>query len=96
MPNIREMLKMQNEAKKMQKKLKEQKIVGESKDGLLKIYMNAAQEFEDIEIDPEILDSDDIKHFKKRMKQAFKDYQKKLQKQMAQSMDVDALKNMFK
>jgi hypothetical protein len=30
------------------------------------------------------------------MKEAFKDYQKKLQKQMAQSMDVDALKNMFK
>jgi DNA-binding YbaB/EbfC family protein len=95
MPNIREMLKMQNEAKKMQKKLKEQKITGESKDGLLKIYMNAAQEFEDIEIDPETLHPDELDHIKKRMKQAFKDYQKKLQKQMAQSMDIDSLKNMF-
>jgi DNA-binding YbaB/EbfC family protein len=96
MPNIKEMLKMQNEARKIQKQLKEQKIVGESKDGLLKIYMNAAQEFEDIEIDPDIFDSNDVENFKKRMKEAFKDYQKKLQRQMAQSMDVDALKNMFK
>ncbi|MDD2270100.1 MAG: YbaB/EbfC family nucleoid-associated protein [Candidatus Dojkabacteria bacterium] len=95
MANIREMLKMQNEAKKMQKKLKEQKIVGESKDGLLKIYMNAAQEFENIEIDPEILDPEQMDRFKNRMKEAFKDYQKKLQKQMVQSMDIDSLKNMF-
>lgn len=95
MPNVREMLKMQSEAKKMQKKLQEQKIVGESKDGLLKIYMNAAQEFEDINIDPQILEPDELDGIKKRMKQAFKDYQKKLQKQMAQSMDIDSLKNMF-
>jgi hypothetical protein len=95
MPNVREMLKMQNEAKKMQNKLKEQKLVGESKDGLLKLYMNGAQEFEDIDIDPEILNPEEMDNFKKRMKQAFKDYQKKLQKQMAQSMDIDSLKNMF-
>jgi DNA-binding YbaB/EbfC family protein len=95
MPNMKEMLRMQNEARKMQKKLKEQKIVGESKDGLLKIHMNAAQEFEDIDVDPEVLDSDNLDNLKKRMKEAFKDYQKKLQKQMAQSMDIDALKNMF-
>jgi DNA-binding YbaB/EbfC family protein len=95
MPNVREMLKMRSEAKKMQNKLQEQKIVGESKDGLLKIRMNAAQEFEDIEIDPGILDPDELDNMKKRMKQAFKDYQKKLQKQMAQSMDINALKDML-
>ena len=86
---------MQSEAKKVQKKLKEQKIVGESKDGQLKIYMNAAQEFEDIHIEPDILNPDELDGMKKRMKQAFKDYQKKLQKQMAQSMDLDSLKDMF-
>jgi DNA-binding YbaB/EbfC family protein len=95
MANIREMLKMQSEAKKMQKKLKEKKITGESKDGLLKIFMNAAQEFEDIHIDPEILEMDQLDGIKKRMKEAFKDYQKKLQKQMVQDMDIDSLKNMF-
>lgn len=95
MPNVREMLKMQSEAKKMQKKLREKKIVGESKDGLLKIFMNGAQEFEDIHIDAEVLENEDLDGIKKRMKQAFKDYQKKMQKQMAQDMDLDSLKSMF-
>jgi DNA-binding protein YbaB len=57
--------------------------------------MNAAQEFEDIHIDPEILEMDQLDGIKKRMKEAFKDYQKKLQKQMVQDMDIDSLKNMF-
>lgn len=95
MANIREMLKMQSEAKKMQKKLKEKKIVGESKDGLLKVFMNASQEFEDIFIDEDILNPDELDGIKKRMKEAFKDYQKKLQKEMVQNMDIDSLKNMF-
>jgi DNA-binding protein YbaB len=95
MPNVREMLKMQSEAKKMQKKLRDKKIVGESKDGLLKIFMNAAQEFEDIHIDEEVLSNEGLDGIKKRMKQAFKDYQKKMQKQMAQDMDLDSLKSMF-
>ena len=82
---------MQSEAKKMQKNLREKKISGQSKDGLLKIYMNGAQEFEDIYIDEDI----DIDGMKKRMKEAFKDYQKKLQKEMVQDMDLDSLKKMF-
>lgn len=86
---------MQSEAKKMQKQLREKKISGESKDGSLKIYMNGAQEFEDIYMDDQLLESEDIDLIKKRMKEAFKDYQKKLQKQMAQDMDLDSLKSMF-
>ena len=95
MLNPKEILRMQSEAKKMQKKLREKKITGESKDGLLKIYMNGAQEFEDIYIDEEVLDSEDLKGIKKRMKEAFKNYQKKLQKEMMSDMDVDSLKKMF-
>lgn len=95
MLNPKEMLRMQSEAKKMQKRLRDKKITGESKDGLLKIYMNGAQEFEDIYIDEDILNPEEYDGIKKRMKQAFKDYQKKLQKQMAQDMDIDSLKSMF-
>ena len=92
---MREMLKMQSEAKKMQKQLQATTLKGESKDGLLTVYMNAAQEFQDIDIDQEILEMEDIDQIKKRMKEAFKDYQKKLQKEMMQNMDIDSLKNMF-
>lgn len=86
---------MQREAKKMQKRLREKKISGESKDGMLKIFMNGAQEFEDVWVDDALLDPEMMDRFKKDMKEAFKEYQKKLQKEMAQDMDIDKLKGMF-
>lgn len=95
MLNPVEILKMQNEAKKLQKKLRERKIKGESKNGMVVIRMNAAQEFEDIHIDEDYLSPEMMDAVKKGFKEAFKDYQKKLQKEMAQDMDMDQLKNMF-
>jgi DNA-binding protein YbaB len=95
MLNPVEVLKMQSEAKKLQKKLKERKIKGESKNGMVVIYMNAAQEFEDVHIDDAYLSPDMSEALKKGFKEAFKDYQKKLQKEMVQDMDMDQLKNMF-
>lgn len=86
---------MQNEAKKMQKQMREKKISGESKNGMVKIYMNGAQEFEDVWIDDEYLDEDMLDAIKKGFKEAFKDYQKKLQKEMTADMDIDQLRNMF-
>lgn len=87
---------MQGEAKKLQSKMREKKIKGESRNGMVKIFMNGAQEFEDVHIDEEYLSPDMEKALKKSFKEAFKDYQKKLQKEMAQDMDIDQLKNMFK
>ena len=95
MLNPRELIKMQMEAKKMQNRLREKKISGESKDGMVKIFMNGAQEFEDIWIDDDLLDSNMMDRIKKDMKEAFKDYQKSLQKEMAQDMDLDKIKSMF-
>ena len=86
---------MQMEAKKMQNKLREKKITGESKDKMLKITMNGAQEFEDIQIDENLMDIDMIDRFKKDMSEAFKDYQKKLQKEMAQDIDLDKIKGLL-
>lgn len=96
MLNPRELIRMQQEAKKMQTKMREKKISGESKDGTVKIFMNGAQEFEDIWVDDIIMDPDMIEKFKKNMKEAFKSYQKSLQKNMAQDLDLDQIKSMFK
>ena len=95
MLNPKELIKMQMEAKKMLNRLREKKISGESKDGMLKLFMNGAQEFEDIWIDDDLLDSNMMDRIKKDMKEAFKDYQKSLQKEMAQDMDLDKIKSMF-
>ncbi len=95
MLNPKELIKMQMEAKKMQNRLREKKISGESKDGMLKIFMNGAQEFEDVWIDDNLMDIDMLDRFKKDMKEAFKDYQKRLQKEMAQDIDLDQIKGML-
>ena len=95
MLNPRELIKMQMEAKKMQNRLREKKISGESKDGMLKIFVNGAQEFEDIWVDDDLMDSGMMDRFKKDMKEAFKDYQKRLQKEMAQDIDLDQIKGML-
>ncbi|MDD4382372.1 MAG: YbaB/EbfC family nucleoid-associated protein [Candidatus Dojkabacteria bacterium] len=96
MINPGELFRMQNEARKMQKKLREKRIVGESKNGLVTLYMNGAQEFEDIYIDEELLSPDKLDQIRKSFKEAFKEYQKKLQREMVQDMDISQLKNMFK
>lgn len=96
MINPGELFRMQNEARKMQKKLREKRIIGESKNGLVTLYMNGAQEFEDVYIDEELLSPERMDQIRKLFKEAFKDYQKKLQKEMVQDMDINQLKNMFK
>lgn len=96
MLNPIEIIKMQNEAKKLQNQLREKKIKGESKNGMVKLFMNGAQELEDVHIDEEYLSPDMEDAIKKGFKEAFKDYQKKLQKEMVQDMDIDQLKSMFK
>ncbi len=96
MLNPVEILKMQSEAKKLQNKMREKKLKGESKNGAIKIFMNGAQELEDVHIDDNYLSPDMHEAIRKGFKEAFKDYQKKLQKEMVQDMDLDQLKSMFK
>lgn len=91
----KDLYKLQREAKQMQKKLKEKVLSGESKDGRVRIHMNAAQEFEDIHIDDSLLDPDEFDTLKTGFKQAFKDYQKKLQKEMMKDFDMDSLRGML-
>ena len=95
MINPVEILRMQNEAKKMQSKMREKKLKGESRDGKIIIFMNGAQEFEDIYIDDMYLDPEMSGAIKNGMKEAFKDYQKKLQKDMAQDMDIEQIQKLF-
>lgn len=92
---MKDLYKMQKEAKTLQKKMREQKITGESKDGQVVIYMNGAQEFEDFEIDDNLLSPEMFDVLKRNFDEAFKDYQKKLQKEMAKDFDMDKIKQML-
>ena len=86
---------MQNEAKQMQQKLREKKIIGESKDGNVKVKMNLAQEFEDLYIADFLLTPQGLDMIRKGFDEAFKDYQKKMQKEAIKDFDFDQLKRML-
>lgn len=92
---MKDIYKMQKEAKEMQKKLRERKVSGRADDESVVIYMNAAQEFEDIYVDDSLLDTSMSLEIKKRFKEAFKDYQKNLQKEMMKDFDMDQLKRLM-
>ncbi len=92
---MKDLYKLQREAKEMQKKLRERRLSGESKDGRVKIYMNAAQEYEDIFIDDTLLSESEYETLKTGFKQAFKDFQKKLQKEMMKDVDLDSIRGML-
>ena len=95
MINPVKLLQMQSEAKKMQNKMREKKIKGESRNGMIIIFMNGAQEFEDIYIDEQYLDPNMGDAIKNGLKEAFKDYQKKLQKDMAQDVDMEQIQKLL-
>lgn len=93
--NAGDLYKMQKEAGMMKKKMEEQKITGESRNGRLKLYMNGAQELENVYVDDEWLKSANADDVAKNIKEAYKDYLKKLQKVMVNSFDMDQIKGLL-
>ncbi|MBN2101163.1 YbaB/EbfC family nucleoid-associated protein [Candidatus Dojkabacteria bacterium] len=92
---MKDLYKMQREAKKMQNEMRKIKVSGESKRGSVRMYFNGAQEIENITIDEELLDPERQDELVEAVKQAYKDYQKKLQKQMMKNFDMNQLRGML-
>ena len=92
---MKDLYKMQKEAREMQKKMKTVMVTGMSDNELVEIRINGTQEVEEIEIDDQLLDPDRKKDLIKDIKQALKDAQKKLQKELMKDMDINKLKDML-
>jgi DNA-binding protein YbaB len=92
---IKDLYKLQKEAKEMQKKMKQIMVEGYSDDEDVKIKMNGLQEIESIDIDDELMVVENKKDLVKALIQAMKDAQKRLQKEMAKDMDVSQIKSML-
>jgi nucleoid-associated protein EbfC len=90
---VKDIYKLQKEAKKMQEEMKLVLVTGESKKGLVKVTLNGVQELVDLNFDDQLMD--DKVELKKHIKDAYADAQKKLQKEMARGMDMDKLKGML-
>jgi DNA-binding protein YbaB len=92
---LKDVYKLQKEAKEMQKKMKNISITAFSDDEDVKLVMNGMQEIEEMEINDELMTVENKKHLIKALKEAIKDGQKKLQKELAKDMDISQLKNML-
>lgn len=92
---MKDLYKMQREAKKMQKRMREVKVTGESRDGMVRMYFNGAQELENVTVDDELLSPDRVSDLTEGIKEAYKDMQKRLQKEMAKDLDIDEIRGML-
>lgn len=92
---LKDVYKLQKEAKEMQKKMKALEIEASSDDEEVKIVMNGLQEIEEMEIADDLMTIENKKHLIKAIKEAIKDGQKRLQKELAKDMDISQLKNML-
>jgi len=79
----------------MQKKLKATLVTGTSKDSMVSITLNGAQELEDIVIGTELLSQERKRDLIRNIKQAYKSAQKNLQREMMKDMDMDKLKGLL-
>ena len=92
---MKDLYKLQKEAREMQKKMHTVKVVGVSDDEKVKVSMDGTQEVEEIEISVELLNADNKRWLIKDMKEALKDAQKRLQRELAKDMDLNKIKGML-
>jgi len=92
---MKDLYKLQREARKMQKEMKKLRVEGFSKDDLIRVEINGLQNIEEIEIDEELLSLGRKKDLISGLKHAHKQASKKVQKEMAKDMDMDKMKSML-
>ena len=91
----KDLYKLQSEAKKLQKEMESKIFKGESKKSLVKVSVNGTGEIVDLEVDDILFDKDRKSDFIDHIKEAYKDAQKKIAKDMSKDMDLSKLKNMM-
>ena len=92
---MKDLYKLQQEARKMQKELKKMSIIGQSKNGLVKVQINGLGEILDIYIDDSLMQNSDKQGIITGVMEAHKDATTQLQKAMQSQIDVDQLRNMM-
>ena len=91
----KDLYNLQNEARKLQKDLESKIFKGESKKSLIKISLNGTGEIIDLDIEDILFDKERKADFITHIKEAYKDAQKKIAKDMSKDMDLSKLKSMM-
>lgn len=89
-------LKGMGQLMKMQKEMKKMEAAGTSKDDLVKVRMNGLMKITAVEIDDSLLSPGSGKIIEKKILEAHKAAQKKIEKVMRESMSVGDVQQMSK
>lgn len=83
--------KLAKQAMEQSKKLGQIEVVGDYKGGLVKITLNGKMEIVNISIDETLLDPNKAKELKKGILKAHRNATKKIQKELAKTMDMSQI-----
>lgn len=89
------MAKMARKAQQTRSAMKKVTAAGRSKSGLTAILLNGLNDIEEIEFDPSLGERCDLNEIAREVKDAFQDAKKALEKVLAESMDVDSLRDLL-
>jgi DNA-binding protein YbaB len=92
---VKELTRMQKEAKEMERKMKNISVTGTSKDSLVSITINGTQELEDMAISDSLLSIDSKRQLLKDIRQAYESMQRELKKEMMKGFDMSKLKDLL-
>lgn len=92
---IKDMIKMQQQAKDMQKKMQALTVNGKSKKGQVSVEMDGTQAIQDIMIDDQLCNVMMKDQLVLQIKEAMESAQQNLQKSMMQNMDLSTIKDML-
>lgn len=92
---MKDLYKMQREAKKMQKELQKTVVKGYSEGEKISVTVDGTQEIVAVKIDESLMNPESRTKVQNGIKEAYKDAQKKLQKELVKDMDMDQLKGLL-
>ncbi|MCA9382020.1 YbaB/EbfC family nucleoid-associated protein [Candidatus Dojkabacteria bacterium] len=92
---MQDLYKMQREAKKMEKEMKQIVVKGYSKNEKISVTLDGTQEVVAVKIAEDMLEPDQKKDVEQGIKEAHKEASKKLQKEMMKGMDMDKIRSML-
>lgn len=92
---MQDLYKMQREAKKMEKEMRQIVVKGFSKNDKVSVTIDGTQEIVAVKIADELLNPESKQEVEKAIKEAHKEASKKLQKEMMKGMDMDKLRSML-
>lgn len=83
--------KLAKQAMEQSKKLAQIEVVGDYKGGLVKVTLNGKMELVNLYIDEKLLEPSKSKELKKAIMKAHRNAMKKVQKELAKTMDLNQI-----